>query len=299
MAIPENYEEWKQTASVSDLASYIPENSYPVKSPSTLDKFLWDCHGLGLARLHGLTSYSAPKQREMGSFLHRTLETAVIDMIDAGGKPMALPTLTEIVECEISAQKFGENLDEIEGDEAIESVKNETRAFVPGLHQVLTSLNNPRAAESKLRYTHEGPRHIHEMLGIIDIVDEDPNPGPDGKTILRVRDLKTSATFSPDKYRKSPQMAVYTAAMTANGMPTTTARVDHLRLLKSGVKYSEITMERGPEHWRHLGILLDQMQDIIDQNKFSFSPKSWLCNTGCPLWDRCEFRFPSEPAQSA
>ena len=164
---------------------------------------------------------------------------------------------------------------------------------------MLQTINDPKFTEEKLYFSLESDKREHELIAIIDVVDVDPEPGPNGNLQLRVRDLKTSATFQPDRYLKSPQMAIYTAAMTANDMPTQLARVDHLRRLKSGVKYNEISMVRGPQHWAHLGILLDQMQDLIEENRFTFNPSSWLCNDRCPLWDQCEFRYPDSYAQSA
>lgn len=290
----------KDTCTVSELSENIPADAYPVVSASTMSKFLMDCQGPALARLHQIRGTGAPAAMKTGSFVHEVQEVAVNNYIDHG-KLMDKGELGEIVKKKIEGENFGDGIDGIDSDEEVIQIRTSVTDFATnGLYAILQTLNDPQSAEQKLYYTHQAEKHNHEMIAIIDIVDVDPNPGRDGKQRLRVRDLKTSATFAPDRYLKSPQMSIYTAAMTANGMPTDTARVDHLRRLKrDGIKYSQIGMVRGREHWRHIGTLLDQLRETIDHNKFTFNPGSWLCNEGCPLWDRCEFKYPIDSARSA
>ena len=288
------------TASVRELAANIPPNAYGItgnKSASGEVKARMDCHGPLLARVHDIKSPGTSRAPATGIFAHNRLEQAVQHHIDTG-KIIEQGLFRELIDKSLEDTRFGYDIDDISEDEIEDTIAG-AREYSNALYPILETINDPQFTEEKLYFDLETEQRNHEMVAIIDVVDVDPEPGPNGKHSLRVRDLKTSSTFQPDRYLKSPQMAIYTAAMTANNMPTQLARVDHLRRLKTGVKYNEISMIRGPKHWEHLGVLLDQMHDVIEQNKFTFNPSSWLCNERCPLWDRCEFRYPDSIAQSA
>lgn len=282
------------TATARELARNTHIGSYRVFSPSTLMKSLSDCQGPAVARIHEIRSGRRAIAPTVGNYAHENLQTGVNRWIETQQRP-SKAEVEEIVDMHLKEDRKIELVDEIDNEEKLIEAEKSIREFsIAALTQVLDTVNDPQYSEVQLYYTHETDRYAHEVTAIIDLVDVDPETNE-----VRVRDLKTSATFSPDRYLKSPQMPIYTAAMTANGMPTKTARIDHLRRLKSGVKYREITMIRGEEHWQHVGVLLDQFEDAKMEGLFTFNPNSWMCNEGCPLWDRCEFRYPDEPAQGA
>ena len=176
------------------------------------------------------------------------------------------------------------NISEKEADEAVVRARH----MASGAAEVLATMNDPQHAEVHLNATFEYNEHPYELYGIVDAVDIDPVTGQH-----RARDFKTGKSFMQSRYENDTQMAMYTTLMSANGMPTDQARIDHVRYLKTrGAVYTPLDLVCGDSHRRRLGALLEQVRIADEAGVFLPNPMSQWCNDRCPYWGDCEYRKP-------
>lgn len=224
----------------------------------------------------------------MGSSQHKALEIHVKDRI--AGKP----GITSLEQCQELTDHYAEEFNvwgqpDLETDEDLDLAKTRHRRMTEVLFdKVMPSIVDPQASEERYDATietYEG--RVVDLVGYIDLIDRCPVTGE-----YRIRDLKTSAKWTPEFYEKSIQFPFYVILAATNGFKTDQVQVDHIRATKTKAEYQSLNFRRGPAHIRQVVLLIEAFHQGIDAGIYTPNPFSWQCSPRCPYWDQCDYHSP-------
>jgi hypothetical protein len=221
-----------------------------------------------------------------GSALHFAAETYLKQK--QAGEVLPLEKLQQV-----AAVSFTESIDDgvadLATDPNLEESSKMVDQFVDGWHtKVAPTIGHIELVEPYLAGIIELDGKEYELEGYPDLIDVNE----DGE--LRVRDWKTGKTYSRGTYENGMQMAMYTLLAQSNGYDTDIVRVDHLRVLKSGVKHEHLEMTRGADHHLRLGKIVAAVDHMAEVGGFVPNPTGWMCNPTCDFWKTCPYRRPDE-----
>lgn len=220
-----------------------------------------------------------------GTALHTAAE-AFAETKKESGKELAEEELIEIAIDKLEGSIEG--VVDIDTDPELENSKETVRQLVSGWNQHVAPTIGPiQGVEEYLqaKVTYGGEEYTVE--GYVDLIDANPETGE-----LRVRDWKTGKTFSPSTYENGLQLPMYSLLARANGFETDAVRIDHLRVLKSGVKHEGLELRRGHQHHIQVARMVARVDQYSKSGAFVPNPTGWACNPGCDFWSDCPFRKP-------